>query len=201
MSSQRRASRTATRRSGRAAPTRNPWASRLAWIVGAGSIVIVVAVILAAMAAEPPTDEVPGGSGETAITCDPGEHFTYHVHAHLTIRLDGANVPVPGRIGIGSNCIFWLHTHAEDGILHVEAPSERTFTLGQFFEIWGQPLTTSQVATTQVGEGQRLSVFVDGQPFEGDPSSIELADQRAIELQVGAGPVDPLPYSFPPEYR
>ena len=44
------------------------------------------------------------------------------------------------------SCFYWLHTHAEDGIIHVESPSTtETFTLGQFFAEWGIPLSSTQV--------------------------------------------------------
>lgn len=28
-------------------------------------------------------------------------------------------------------CFYWLHTHAADGIIHVESPVHRVFTLGK----------------------------------------------------------------------
>ena len=43
------------------------------------------------------------------------------------------------------SCFFWLHTHTEDGVVHIESPVRRTFTLGDFFGIWQIPLSSSQV--------------------------------------------------------
>ncbi|HKR74492.1 MAG TPA: hypothetical protein VJR94_10330, partial [Candidatus Nitrosocosmicus sp.] len=44
---------------------------------------------------------------------------------------------VPAGIGIIPNeCIFWLHTHDDSGIIHVEAPYETSFSLGQFLQVW-----------------------------------------------------------------
>ena len=44
------------------------------------------------------------------------------------------------------SCFYWLHVHADDGIIHIESPSTtQTFTLGQFFAEWGGPLSTTQV--------------------------------------------------------
>ena len=30
---------------------------------------------------------------------------------------------------------MWLHTHAADGIVHIESPVDRTYTLGNFFDV------------------------------------------------------------------
>ncbi len=39
---------------------------------------------------------------------------------------------------MAGGCFYWLHTHTEDGIIHIESPVQRTFTLGHFFAIWGR---------------------------------------------------------------
>lgn len=135
----------------------------------------------------------PGGFSTIAdVRCDPTEQITYHVHAHLEIRVDGAARTVPGTIGQRATCIYWLHTHATDGIVHIEAPAPRNFTLGQFFDVWGQPLDGSHVADATVPTGSRIWVFVNGSPFDGDPRTIPLADRELIELQIGPAAVAPL---------
>src|SRR5437763_14718324 len=35
--------------------------------------------------------------------------------------------------------------HYPDFVVHVESPVQRTFTLGDFFAIWGQPLSPTRV--------------------------------------------------------
>jgi len=37
-------------------------------------------------------------------------------------------------------CFYWLRSHTADGIIHVESPSQRVYTLGNYFDIWNQPL-------------------------------------------------------------
>lgn len=69
-----------------------------------------------------PTSAVPVISG---VACDVDEKTAYHVHAHLNIRFEGELQPIPEDVGIGAGCLFWLHTHAPHGVIHVEAPAER----------------------------------------------------------------------------
>jgi hypothetical protein len=144
-----------------------------------------------------------GGSASviSGVACDVDEGTAYHVHSHLNIRFEGELQSIPADIGIRETCLYWLHTHTDQGVIHVEAPSETTFTLGQFFDVWGQALSTTQVLGRTVGPGESLFVFVDRQRIEVDPRTIELGDLVAIELQIGAAPLDPLPYTFPPDLQ
>lgn len=136
----------------------------------------------------------------SGIACDVDEQVTFHVHAHLNIRYEGELQPIPTDVGVLETCLYWLHTHAAQGVVHVEAPTEAAYTLGQFFDVWGQPLSGTQVLGRTVSDDETLSIFVDREPYTGDPRSILLGDLKAIELQIGTEPVDPLPYTFPAEF-
>jgi hypothetical protein len=147
-------------------------------------------------------DTASGGQGQPVdgITCAK-EILTYHVHAHLAIIRDGQQVPVAGYVGIPggevgvARCFYWLHTHDASGIIHLEAPAPQTFTLGQFFDIWGMPLGRNGVANYDVPNGD-ITAFVDGQQYAGDPRDIELKAHTQIVLELGqSGP--PPPYTFP----
>jgi hypothetical protein len=35
-----------------------------------------------------------------------------------------------------------IHTHDTSGIVHIESPTVRPFTLGQFFDVWGVRFTS-----------------------------------------------------------
>jgi hypothetical protein len=51
---------------------------------------------------------------------------------------------IPPQIGIiPDKCIYWLHTHDGTGIIHIESPIKRDFTLGQFFDIWAKKFEQS----------------------------------------------------------
>lgn len=118
-----------------------------------------------------------GGLAIDGINCDTMEGAVEHIHAHLQIFSKGKEVQVPAQIGIlaSGGCLYWLHTHTADGIIHIEAPVKRTFTLGQFFDIWGRPIP----------RGKSMLVTVNGKRWSGDPAKIPLRDHEEIVMQSG----------------
>ena len=102
------------------------------------------------------------------------------------------NTPQGTFIG-GGKCFYWLHTHAADGIVHIESPIHRTFTLGNFFNIWGQPLGPSQAGPAQ----GHVTAFYNGKVYHGDPRDIPLTKHAQIQLEVGTPLVAPESISWP----
>jgi hypothetical protein len=127
------------------------------------------------------------------IKCQP-EHLESHYHAHLTLLRDGKPVKVPAYIGIDfkHQCLYWLHTHDATGIMHIESPDTRTYDLGQFFDVWGQPLSQTQAAQLN----GKLKVFVGNREYSGDPRKIVLKPHELITIEQGKV-VEPPPFSFP----
>jgi hypothetical protein len=146
-------------------------------------------------------DIAPTGTTQTGtvdgIRCGPTEQLAYHIHAHLSIFVNGKPRALPGGVGIpgsqevqtsegpvaqGGQCIYWLHTHAPDGVIHVESPTERIYTLGDFFDEWHQPLSSNQVGDAQ----GKVTALVDGKPWTHDPRKIPLEPHSVIQLNVGS---------------
>jgi hypothetical protein len=73
------------------------------------------------------------------------EGTALHIHEHLDLFVSGRRVRVPALVGIDQQAGFLteLHTHDASGIIHVESPVPRTFTLGQFFCEWGVKLSAT----------------------------------------------------------
>src|SRR5881396_2786681 len=72
------------------------------------------------------------------------EGTTLHIHQHLDLYVNGTKQVVPAQIGIltSPHVVFSpLHTHDTTGIIHVESPTVRSFTLGEFFDVWGVRFT------------------------------------------------------------
>lgn len=141
-----------------------------------------------------------GGHGQLVdgIPCGPTEMTKVHVHSHLTLIVGRQVVAVPIGVGIvhrngnaDDACIYWLHTHDNTGLLHVEAASGE-YSLGQFFDIWGVPLGRNGFVSFH---GPVIAV-VDGRRWTGDPRAIPLKPHSRIVLSIGALVPAP-PFDFP----
>jgi len=136
------------------------------------------------------------GQSIKGISCDAQEGQRIHIHQHLAIYDHGKAVLIPQFIGIpqAARCIYWLHTHTPDGIIHVEAPMDRSFTLGDFFAVWGQPLDWTHAASATAKTRSAMHVFVNGVRHNGDPAKIPLTAHADIVIQIG--PPFPKPVAF-----
>jgi len=170
--------------------------------IGPEGVPIPAVPILAAPAATTSGRPIDG------IACLGSEQTVFHIHAHLTLFLGGAARQIPGGIGIvapqiqsnragpfvaGGRCFYWLHTHAADGLIHIESPVQRTFTLGSFFDVWGQPLGPSRVGPAS----GKVTAMVNGKLYPGDPRNIPLDAFTQIQLEVGSPLVAPATIAFP----
>jgi hypothetical protein len=132
------------------------------------------------------------------------EGTTLHLHQHVDLYVEGRPVVVPAGIGIddAGRFISPLHTHDATGIVHVESPTERTFTLGQFFDVWGVRFTRRCLGGYCATAGKRLRVYVTGKLVRGDPRRIALEEREEIVVAFGSRAELPRPlprsYAFPP---
>jgi hypothetical protein len=151
--------------------------------------------------------------GEDGIKCEQNERLAFHIHVHLTAFVDGEPRRIPAGIGIWpvlqaqsgrvgqfdvtqGECLSWVATHFPDGIIHVEAPFKRGFTLGEFFDVWGQPLGPDVAGSAQ---GQ-VTAIVNGSVWTANPRSIPLNAHAQIQLEVGRPLVAPEKIRFPGGY-
>jgi hypothetical protein len=119
------------------------------------------------------------------------------VHDFLQIVNGGQDVPVPANIGVDDDtCVYYLHTHDDSGEVHIEAPQYERLTLGQFFDIWGKPLSRTRVAGLRVPPGKALRVYLNLKPYAGNPRSIELLPHRLIALEIGPPFVRPSTFDW-----
>jgi hypothetical protein len=183
------------------------WTAVLAVVVIAG----VALIVLSRGSSSPKTTSTNASSGALlasvdsaatgqtvdGIPCQNTEQLLFHVHAHLAIYVDGASRSIPEGIGIApprqsvkgatgqfvvaGSCFYWLHGHTDDGVIHIEAPTQRTFTLGNYFDIWGQPLSASRIGPAT----GTVIAYVDGERFTGDPRTIPIGAHTKVQLDVG----------------
>ncbi len=177
-------------------------------IAGAIAVVMVIVAVLGYVAVSRFGGQTPSSvrGPTTSIPCDQLEQTQVHYHAALQILHQGRAVSIPTTVGRTALCYYWLHMHTgEPGIIHVEAPNDHTFTLGDFFAVWGasggksQPLDSTHVSSFVLAPDQKLLVYVDGgkgegpQPFTGDPKGIVLANHEVITLEISPPAVVPPP--------
>lgn len=112
-------------------------------------------------------------------------NVAYHIHPHLNITARGARQTIPANVGIAPGCIQSLHTHDTTGTIHVESRVVRDFTLGEFFQVWGQPLSRDRVWTFGPEPGFEVRMTVNGVPSSAY-GSLVLRDGQWIDLDYGA---------------
>ena len=155
-----------------------------------------------------PASDTTQGATVDGVQCAPVEQLAYHIHSHLQVYVNGQPRTLPGAIGIvgplpaqqtpeglfysGGECIYWLHTHTSDGIIHVESPTVRVYTLGNFFDEWRQPLSRRRVASA----AGKVTAFLNGKRWTQDPRAIPLLPHASIQLDVGAPTLPPKIISF-----
>jgi hypothetical protein len=131
------------------------------------------------------------------------EGTALHIHQHLDVFVDGKRVIVPAGIGIGADGLFIspIHTHDSSGVIHVESPFVRKFTLGELFGVWGVRFTRRCLGGYCAGHGKSLRVYVNGRREQGDPRRIPLTAHEEIAVAFGAPAEQPRPipsrYAFP----
>ena len=157
----------------------------------------ISALVLALWAAALPLAAAPpAGQPVDRIHCDQMESNVFHIHAHLSIRAKNKAVAIPDDVGhsLLQGCLYWVHTHTSDGIIHIESPRAQTFTLGQFFDVWGQPLSRVQVGPVHAARGETAHIWVNGELYGGDPRKIELHQHTDIAIQLTP------PFKRPPTF-
>lgn len=121
----------------------------------------------------------------------PAEALKLHIHEYLYIFVDGKQIKVPDNIGIyDGDFITELHTHpGESGFIHVEAPKEQTYSLGQFFGVWGVRLSKNCIGGYCGTPSKPLRIYVNGKLFKGpDPTRIGLHAHDVFAIVYGKPP-------------
>ena len=129
-----------------------------------------------------------------------GSTLAMHEHADVQIFAHGVQQQIPIDVGIdtASGDVESIHTHSSDGVVHVESSTVAEFTLQEFFDVWGVRFTNSCLGAYCSGSEGQLQVFVDGQEFTGDLSTVPLDDQTVIVVSYGTPDElpDPIPSTF-----
>ena len=159
--------------------------------LGAGGLVLLLAVAVVAVALAnqgggakteavkappPPGDSRPFGTHYQGLverrkaaqvpTMMQTMNSPVHIHPLLAVYVNGKRVPLPANIGIDPRVdpmqMAGLHTHDSSGTVHVEGVAGAR--LGQFFQIWGVPLSATQLGPYRADAHHAVRMGVDGKP-------------------------------------
>jgi hypothetical protein len=125
------------------------------------------------------------GSIFTPVTdlCIEHSNLESHYHFKMNIYIDEALIPIPEEIGISGSCMHVMHTHGADNTIHVELPtgySGPSPTLGNFFSIWGQTLSPTEL----LGETGSVTMKIGETIYTDDVSSFSPSDGQELELRL-----------------
>ena len=182
--------------------------------IAVGGILIVIAIVIIISAvSKAKTPSIPAVPAAAGIPCDQLEHTQTHYHVGLQILYQGNPINIPSDVGRLTTCFYWLHMHAESpGVIHIESPKNRTFTLGDFFKVWAaskktpEPLDATHVSTLTLTPDQKLVIYIDHQNdktgphlYSGNPADIVLTnDHEVITIEITPPTISPPPtFTFP----
>ncbi len=184
-------------------------------LIGGGILIVIILAFFIAQAvihggastsSGPVTLNAKPATGQPVdgLTCLPEQGGQMHIHQYLELYINGQRVNANPGIGIvdSANCLYPLHVHdKETNIIHVESNTVGTFTLGQFFDIWGVKLSGAQVGQYKVDSSHKLVVEVIDQSgkmtvYTGDPYNLPLQEKATIYVLYNSPNVKPTPYDW-----
>ena len=170
-------------------------------------LIVVAAISIGISLMVTPYKSLPISNGALSvdgIQCNSSEQLLFHIHAHLDVFVNDQLMYIPSQIGIiPDKCIYWLHTHDESGIIHIESPIKSDFTLGQFFDLWKIKLNNSEVFNNvfnQTGSNNILQIYIKGNKLPNGTNyrDVKLHAHDEIALIYGTPPANiPSKYEFP----
>lgn len=119
-----------------------------------------------------------------------------HTHSLISIYRDGVRLALPALIGL-KGCGYEMHTHDRSGVVHVEPNVARSLTLGQFFAVWGQPISRTAVAGLAGPVRYYLIDDATLTQFDGNPADIVFKAHQQIVIITGSAPAVLPKYRWP----
>ena len=154
--------------------------SFLALVITAGHVLILAA--LTGVVSSPQAALGPGH-----VRCNFLEQSAVHYHVAVRLHFEEQTRAVPARTGIKPACLYWVHTHDRSGIVHIEAPAEHgkdVFHLADLFAISRAPLDSTQVGNHLLTPDEKLTVYVEGERWNGEPGEVPFVEHQTIDVVV-----------------
>jgi hypothetical protein len=115
--------------------------------------------------------------------------------AHVELFADDRVVILPAGIGtrpprravdgtiMSARCYAALVTISPTGVVLVR--DHLHLRIAELFRSWGQPLSSSRLASFTAAHGSQVIAFVDGRRWPASPSAVPLTRHAEIVLEVG----------------
>lgn len=209
------------RRQQREREQRNRRLKKWAIVVGIPALAIIaLGVLIYNLVFGLPTPLYQQGVPIDGVQCNANEQLVSHYHAHLQIYVNGQQVSIPTDVGRQApGCFYWLHTHpipGDAGVIHIESPDSRTYNVKEFFDIWGQQISTTSLMGHKVDASHKLTAYVyyptaqppdtntpftvtppsNLVPYTGDITKIILKPHALVVLEYGTPVVPPQAFTF-----
>lgn len=89
---------------------------------------------------------------------------------------------------LAGRCSYGLWTRTASNVVHLDGPSTRVYTLGQFCDIWSR---TAHVDATFVNRlratpANAIHVYVAGKGVSADYRDVILTDREQVTIEIGA---------------
>jgi hypothetical protein len=129
-----------------------------------------------------------------------GVHLEVFANRRVVVIPAGVGVAPPrerrGAYVTAGRCQYPARTLEPTGVIEVKRGRE--LVLGQFFDLWGQPLSRVHLLGFRATPAGPVAAFVDGRPWRGDLRAIPLRRHAQIVLEVGGHFPPNTRYVFPP---
>lgn len=135
------------------------------------------------------------------VYCSSNEQSAYHIHARVSIYINGAPAPLVANTGIAPvgatsstsvECLYWMHTHDTTGVIHIESPTTKLFTLNQFLDIWQQKFSSSASPfSTELSSSAGWVIYVNGKQVNTNFSRLQMHSHDLVTIAYNSPKVKP----------
>jgi hypothetical protein len=156
-----------------------------------------------------PSTGLQAANGQTVdgIECQASEGAVIHNHTALDLYVDGQQVQVPAGVGIVQSgltpCLYALHVHdGEPNLIHIESPVQRTYTVGNLFDIWGKELTDTSFMGHPIDAQHKLTIEIydeNGklvQTYTGKPRDLAFSNHQTFVFKYNSPDAKPAPFDW-----
>jgi hypothetical protein len=118
-----------------------------------------------------------------------GAHLEVFAHQHVVAIPAGIGIASPRARAInasvlGGRCYYPATTTDPTGVIEVRRGAR--VTLGELFDVWGQPLGSTVAARFRAPTGSLVVAYVNGRRWSANPRAITLVRHELVVLEVAS---------------